>query len=151
MKVVKIALLAGVLALSIAAVAVASGKPENVPPTHEHTNGNGPEYTPAQPEPPTPGPKAPLPEKAKAYGVFCRGASKHHEKGEKGTEFSRCVTSMARAAVHKEMAPGQACKGKSKKHEKGEKGTEFSRCVTAAAKLRHHEHEEEQQETSQSS
>jgi len=36
--------------------------------------------------------------KAKAYGKSCRGESKKHVKGEKGTAFSRCVTAKAKAA-----------------------------------------------------
>jgi hypothetical protein len=142
MKSIKIALAIGALALVAGPAALAAGKPEGTgrpegsPP---YGNGHGPEYTPAQP---TPGPKAGLPEKAKAYGRYCQGKSKEHVKGVKGTEFSRCVTAMAKAATHPGISPGQACKGKSKKHVKGEKGTEFSRCVVSAAKLRQHEHEE---------
>jgi hypothetical protein len=133
----KIALVVGALALS-AAPALAHGQPEGVPPAHsngqEKGNGNGPDYTPATPE--TPGPKAGLPEKAKAYGRYCNDQSRKHVKGEKGTPFSQCVTAMAKAAHNEKLSPGQACKGMSKKHVKGEKSTPFSRCVTAAAKLR---------------
>jgi hypothetical protein len=88
----------------------------------------------------TPGPKASLPAKAKAYGKYCQGESKKHVAGEKGTPFSQCVTAMARAANNEKLSPGQACKGMSKKHVKGEKGTPFSRCVKAAAKLRKAQH-----------
>jgi hypothetical protein len=102
----------------------------------------GVEYTPAHPEHPThpahptPGPKSPLPEKAKAYGVYCRGFSKKHVKGEKGTPFSRCVTAMAKAASSEGTTPREACQGFSKKHVAGEKGTPFSRCVAAAARVK---------------
>ncbi|MGH2973869.1 MAG: hypothetical protein ACREL3_01315 [Gemmatimonadales bacterium] len=146
---VKIALVTGALALS-ATPALAHGKPETVPPSghgeaaNEHANGgqgNGPDY---QPEDPTPGPKAGLPEKAKAYGRHCQGESRKHVKGEKGTPFSQCVTAMARAANNEKLTPGQACKGMSKKHVKGQKGTPFSQCVTGAAQMRREEHREEQ-------
>lgn len=100
----KIALAAGALALSAApALALAQGQPEGVPPAHSHGhgnqgnengNGNGPEYTPAEPK--TPGPKAGLPEKAKAYGRYCNDQSRKHVKGEKGTPFSRCVAGAAK-------------------------------------------------------
>jgi len=141
----RIALVLGVLALSaIPAMALAQGQPEGVPPAHSNGqgkgnsngngNGNGPEYTPAKPE--TPGPKAGLPEKAKAYGRYCNDQSRKHVKGEKGTPFSQCVTAMAKAANNEKLSPGQACKEMSKKHVKGEKGTPFSRCVSGAAKLR---------------
>jgi len=154
----KIAVTAGALALTVSPAAFAMGKPEGTPPhghggTHapeaapEHETGggsgaNGTDYAPGEP---TPGPKAGLPAKAKAYGRYCKGESRKHEKGEKGTEFSRCVTNMAQAANHKAMAPGRVCKGESRKHEKGEKGTEFSRCVRNVNQLRRQERREEHQ------
>jgi len=129
----KIALVVGALALATAPAALG-----NQAGTHgqgqEH--GKGPSYTPA---PDTPGPGAGLPEKAKAYGVYCKDQSKKHVAGEKGTPFSQCVTAMAKAAHDSSLSPGQACKGMSHKHVKGEKGTPFSRCVKAAAKLRKHQ------------
>ncbi len=127
----KIALIVSALVIAATpAMALAS-------PGESHGNGNGPHYTPEKPEhPATPGPKASLPEKAKAYGVYCRGESKKHVKGQKGTPFSQCVTAMAKVANNEKLSPGQACKGMSHKHVKGQKGTPFSQCVTAAAKLR---------------
>lgn len=133
----KLAIVTGIIALGASPAALATGKPEGVPP---HGKGNGPTYTPSEP---TPGPNDGLPAKAKAYGRHCKGESKEHVKGEKGTAFSRCVTNMAQAAKHKGMAPGRVCKGESKKHVKGEKGTAFSRCVKAVNELRKKEHEEE--------
>jgi hypothetical protein len=134
----KIALVAGVLALACGQAALATGKPEGVPPFGKGAaNGKGPVYTPGGE--PTPGPNAGLPEKAKAYGRYCQGESKKHVKGEKGTAFSRCVTNMAQAATQPSKAPGQVCQGESKKHVKGEKGTAFSRCVKAVNELRRQE------------
>lgn len=99
--------------------------------------GQGPEYTPAAEKPEkTPGPSAGMPEKAKAYGVYCKDQSKKHVDGQKGTPFSQCVNAMARAANDEKLSPGKACKGMSKKHVKGQKGTAFSRCVNGVAKLR---------------
>jgi hypothetical protein len=89
--------------------------------------GGGPNYHPSPPSGPPP--------HGHAYGYFCKGFSKKHVKGEKGTPFSRCVHAM-RAVDNKGTAPGKACKGLSKKHVKGHKGTAFSRCVKAAAKMR---------------
>jgi hypothetical protein len=148
----KIAVVTGVLALS-AAPALAHGQPEGVPPNehgapaNEHANGGegqggGPNY---QPEEPTPGPKAGLPEKAKAYGRYCKGESRKHVQGEKGTPFSQCVTAMAKAAHDENLSPREACKGMSKKHVKGQQGTPFSQCVKGAAKLRQEERRKEQQ------
>ena len=100
------------------------------------TQSKGPHYAPVTPTPPTPGPSAGLPEKAKAYGVYCQGWSKKHVAGEPGTAFSQCVTATAKAANDDSLTARQACKGLSRKHVKGEKGTEFSHCVVAAAKLK---------------
>ena len=100
-------------------------KPDSTPPSN-----NGTDHKPA-----TPGPKAGLPAKAKAYGRYCEGESKKHEDGEKGTPFSRCVTAMAKLANGKTSSPRKACKQLSKKHKAGEKGTPFSRCVSQGAKL----------------
>jgi hypothetical protein len=136
------AVVTGVMAL-MAAPALGAGKPETIPPTGKGQPNNGPEYTPADP---TPGPKAGLPEKARAYGRLCKGTSRKHVKGEKGTEFSRCVTAMAKVANNEWMNPRKACQGLSKKHVKGEKGTEFSNCVKAAAKLKRQQREEEEAE-----
>jgi hypothetical protein len=132
MKLIKVALVTGALTLVAGPAALAAGKPEGSPP-YGKGSGHGPAYTPAEP---TPGPKEGLPAQAKAYGRYCKGESKEHVAGEKGTAFSRCVTAMAKAAKHEHMAPGQVCKGKSHKHVKGEKGTEFSRCVKGVAQLR---------------
>jgi hypothetical protein len=120
----RFALLAGALALVLTPTAALA---------------NGVEYTPAHPTHPAhplPGPKAPLPEKAKAYGVYCRSFSKKHVKGEKGTPFSECVTAMAKAAGGTGTTARKACQGFSKQHVSGEKGTPFSRCVVAAAQAR---------------
>lgn len=124
----KLVLAVGAIALMVPAMAFAS-------------NGKGPGNSPNYESTPPP--------PAKAYGKYCQGESKKHVAGEKGTAFSRCVTTLAHAAKHENQSPREACKGKSKKHVKGEKGTEFSRCVTAVAKLRHDEHQKEQEEKAQ--
>lgn len=85
----------------------------------------------------TPGPKASMPAMAKAYGRYCRGQSKQHVKGQKGTPFSNCVTDMAKLAKGTTTSPRKACRDESKKHVKGHKGTPFSRCVSGGAKLKH--------------
>lgn len=105
----------------------------------------GPDYEPEkppnyQPEKPPKGPQGPKAEpKGKAYGYHCRGQSKKHVKGEKGTAFSRCVKALARADKNENLHPKKACRGLSKKHVKGkgsEKGTPFSRCVKAVNRMR---------------
>lgn len=115
----------------------------------------GPDYQPEkppnyQPEKPPKSPKGPkTAPKGKAYGYHCRGQSKKHVKGEKGTAFSRCVKALARADKNEKLHPKKACKTLSKKHVKGkgsEKGTPFSRCVKAVNKMRKEERRAEKQE-----
>jgi len=122
----RIAVLSGAAALMLTPAAAFAVGPEYAP---EH---------PTHPTHPTPGPKSPLPAKAKAYGVYCRqqGFSKKHVAGQKGTPFSQCVTAMAKAATPPEETAKAACKGFSKVHVKGQKGTPFSRCVVAAAQVK---------------
>jgi hypothetical protein len=126
----KIAVILGALALALSPAMALATQPTNP------GQGHGPKYGPEKPEKETPGPGAPPPEKAQAYGVYCQGQSKKHVAGQKGTPFSQCVTAMAKVAHDETLAPKQACKAMSHKHAKGQKGTPFSRCVVAAAKLK---------------
>ena len=122
--------LLGVAAMMLTPAAAFAGGTEYAPepPTHP--------THPTHPVHPTPGPNASLPEKAKAYGVYCRGFSKKHLAAHKGTPFSNCVNAMAKAASSTKTTAKAACKGLPKTHVKGEKGTEFSRCVVAAAQVK---------------
>jgi hypothetical protein len=86
----KIALVLGGLVLAATPVPALATQPTNP------GQGNGPKYTPASPTAETPSPGASLPDKARAYGVYCQGQSKKHVKGEKGTPFSRCVKAAAK-------------------------------------------------------
>jgi hypothetical protein len=126
----KLALGLAVLALGLVpAVGVADG-PNYQP--------EGPSYQPEKPPQPPKG----TPPQGKAYGYYCKGQSKKHVKGEKGTAFSRCVKAMKQADKNENLNPKKACKGLSKKHVKGkgsEKGTPFSRCVKAVNKMRQEE------------
>jgi len=121
------AVLVGVLALALTPAAALADGVEYAPAHPEH---------PAHPPHPAPGPKSPMPEKAKAYGVYCRGFSKKHVSGQKGTPFSQCVTAMAKAVTADGTTAREACRSFSKKHTAGEKGTPFSRCVVAAAQAK---------------
>jgi hypothetical protein len=106
----------------------ATHRPSDTPPANQGTER----------KPATPGPKAGLPAKARAYGRRCDDQSKKRSdaaEGTKGTPFSQCVTAMAKLATGTSSSPRAACKQLSKKHEKGEKGTPFSRCVVEGAKL----------------
>jgi len=131
MKVHKLAMLTATMALGIVpALALPSG-------SGEHPNGP-PSTTPASThskKPATPGPKASLPAKAKAYGKYCQGESKKHVAGTPGTPFSKCVTDMAKLANGSVKNPRTACKDEPKKHVAGTPGTPFSHCVSGGAKL----------------
>lgn len=105
---------------------------------------DGPDYQPTpegpkyeHPTHPPQGPKSAP--KGKAYGYYCRGQSKKHVKGEKGTAFSRCVKAMAQADKNEAMTAKKACKALSKKHVKGAKGTPFSSCVKGVNQMRREE------------
>ena len=132
----KLAIIPAVLALGGAPALAAAAPPSDHPsgPPSTVTTGK-PSDTPSG-TPATPGPKASLPAKAKAYGVYCKSESKKHVSGQKGTPFSQCVTAMAKLAKGQTTSARTACKGESKKHVKGQKGTPFSECVSAAAKLK---------------
>jgi hypothetical protein len=94
----------------------------------------GPNYQPEHPNHPPQGPKS-APQ-GHAYGYYCRGESKKHVKGEKGTAFSRCVRAMARADKNDNLNAKKACKTLSKKHVKGVKGTPFTKCVQGVNQMR---------------
>ena len=124
----KLALVPAVLAFATAPAVALAAAPD-------HPSGKPATVTAGKPAT-TPGPKAGMPAKAKAYGRYCKAESKKHVAGAKGTPFSQCVTAMAKLATGKTDSARSACGGESKKHVAGEKGTPFSRCVSAAAKLK---------------
>jgi hypothetical protein len=97
----------------------------------------GPNYHPEKPNHPPQGPKSAP--KGHAYGYYCRGESKKHVKGEKGTAFSRCVKAMARADKNDNLNAKKACKALSKKHVKSVKGTPFTKCVQGVNQMRSEE------------
>jgi hypothetical protein len=101
----------------------------------------GPTYAPEPPTHPTHPSTSP---NGHAYGYYCKGKSKKHVKGEKGTEFSRCVATLKQAA-NQELTPKQACKNESRQHVKGEKGTAYSRCVTTVAHMQRDQRREERE------
>ena len=130
----RMVLVMGVAVLSLAAmpaVGVADG-PDYQP--------EGPTYHPEHPDTPK-GPKtAP---KGKAYGYHCRGFSKKHVKGQKGTPFSQCVHALKVADNNDATTAKKACKAlktPAGKHKpKGDKGTAFSRCIKAVNEMRREE------------
>ena len=104
---------------------------------------DGPDYAPDHPTPPPP--------QAHAYGYWCKGESKKHVEGEKGTAFSRCVLAHERAANQPEKTPREVCKDLKVRHDRsgrhvahGDKGTAFSRCVKEVAQQRREEQQEQE-------
>ena len=79
--------------------------------------------------------------KGHAYGYYCKGASKKHVKGQKGTPFSQCVKAMKALDKGKATSPKKACKGLSKKKLAKVKGsnrrgkTPYAICVSGGKKL----------------
>ena len=131
-------------AMALSAAPVLAAQPDGVPPVNQGTAHNPGKSN--QGNDSSPGPKAGLPAKAKAYGKYCQGESKKHVDGQKGTPFSQCVTGMAKLANGNTDNPAKACKGDSKKHVEGQKGTPYSQCVSAAAKLQHDQDQGEDQD-----
>ena len=139
----KLSVFVAMLALA-ATPALAAGPPSDTPNRDDNPgDAHQPSDTPpanqgTEHKPATPGPKAGLPAKARAYGRHCDDQSRKRSdaaEGTKGTPFSQCVTAMAKLATEQSSSPRAACKQLSKKHEDGEKGTPFSRCVVEGAKL----------------
>ena len=93
---------------------------------------------------PTPveGPQPPATEakpRGKAYGRYCRGESKKHVKGRKGTAFSRCVKAMARLDRDERKSARAACKAM-------KKGVERRQCIKAARELARAEAEQDEEQ-----
>lgn len=130
-------LVAVAAALVIPTVALAGGPPSD--PGGSHNSKGAQTAASHRANPNEPGPGTGL-STTKAYGVYCRGQSKQHVAGQKGTPFSQCVTAMAKAASGGAVSPKAACATLSKKHVAGQKGTPYSQCVTAAAKLLKNQH-----------
>jgi hypothetical protein len=123
----------GALALTAAPALAGSDNGQGTPPSNQGTAHKPAAVTHTN----TPGPKASLPAKAKAYGHYCQGTSKSHTEGSKGTPFSQCVTAMAKAAHSSKISGKQACRSLSHKKANGAKRSDFSTCVNGVAKLRH--------------
>ena len=94
----KVALGLAVLALGLVPAIGMADSPNYQP--------EGPNYQPDKP----PNPPKGTPPKGKAYGYYCKGQSKKHVKGEKGTAFSRCVKALAQADKNDNLNPKKACK-----------------------------------------
>lgn len=108
---------------------VTTGPPSTTPPSNQGTAHR----------PSTPGPKASLPAKARAYGYYCQkepgSPDRMRSSGQQGTAFSQCVTAMAKLATGKSKSPRTACRNESKKPLFGQRRTPFSLCVSGGTQL----------------
>jgi hypothetical protein len=144
-------------AVALMATPAWAAQPEDNPGNHDHPNSdNHPSHSNrGGNHDSTPGPRAGMPEKAKAYGRYCKGQSKKRSDaapGTKGTPFSQCVRAMAHVANDENENPKKACKALSKKRRDaapGTKGTPFSQCIHAANELRRDQREQEAEESGQ--
>jgi hypothetical protein len=74
-----------------------------------------------------------------APGQFCKGMSKKHIPGQKGTPYSQCVSAMAKLSKKPSMAPSQVCAGLRKakgKKAKKDANKAFNQCVAGGKKLK---------------
>jgi hypothetical protein len=72
-------------------------------------------------------------------GQYCKGVSKKHIPGQRGTPFSQCVTAMAKLNKKPSTAPSQACAGLKKakgSKNKAKANKAFKQCVQAGKKLK---------------
>jgi hypothetical protein len=76
---------------------LAAGDPPPGSPSGDHSQaGSHPAVTQTPTAETPPGPSASADTKAKAYGKNCRGQSKKHVAGQKGTPYSKCVVAAAK-------------------------------------------------------
>lgn len=132
------AVAAACVTLAAAAPFAIADQPDGVPKGPKTTTTapaitTAPTTTTTPTTPTTPAEPSPA-EKKRGYGVLCKGVSKKHVKGQKGTPFSQCVTALAKLDRGTVDSPKEACKALSKTHVKGQKGTPYSQCVKAAKK-----------------
>ncbi|MFA4928841.1 MAG: hypothetical protein WC558_10010 [Patulibacter sp.] len=116
---------AACVSLGAAAPLATADQPAGLPHGPQATTTESPDAAPAK--------QPTQAERKRGYGVLCKGLSKRHVEGQKGTPFSQCVVALAKIDSGKADSPKAACKALSKKHVKGQKGTPFSQCVKAAA------------------
>lgn len=71
----------------------------------------------------------------RAYAKHCQNQSKKRMPGVTGTQFSRCVTAMARLARAQSRAPRTACATLRRKRASGARSSPFQNCVAAGTRL----------------
>ena len=72
---------------------------------------------------------------AHAAGYYCKGESKRHAHGFKGTPFSQCVAAMKQLRDTEGLSPREACSSMTKRHFPGMKRTPYAVCVSGGRAL----------------
>jgi hypothetical protein len=70
-----------------------------------------------------------------AAGYYCKGESKRHVRGFKGTPFGQCVSAMKQLKGSEGVSPKQACASVTKRHFPGMKRTPYAVCVSGGRAL----------------
>lgn len=93
--------------------------------------GTAPSQTP---QTPTQTPTTTTPS-VRAAGYYCKGESKRHVRGFKGTPFGQCVGAMMRLKATNGLSPRKACSSVTKRHFPGMKKTPYALCVSGGRAL----------------
>jgi len=72
---------------------------------------------------------------AHAAGYYCKGESKRHARGFKGTPFRQCVAAMNQLKDTEGVSPREACASVTKRHFPGMKRTPYAVCVSGGRAL----------------
>jgi hypothetical protein len=75
------------------------------------------------------------PPTAHAAGYYCKGESKRHARGFKGTPFAQCVSAMKQLKGTDALSPREACASVTKRHFPGMKRTPYAVCVSGGRAL----------------
>ena len=72
---------------------------------------------------------------AHAAGYYCKGESKRHARGFKGTPFRQCVAAIKQLKDTEGVSPREACASVTKRHFPGMKRTPYAVCVSGGRAL----------------
>jgi hypothetical protein len=88
-----------------------------------------------QPAPTQPQPQTTPAPVTHGPSYYCRGESKRHVRGFKGTPFRRCVQGLTRLQNGQASSPAEACRSLSRKRFPGMKRTPYAVCVAGGRQL----------------
>jgi hypothetical protein len=72
---------------------------------------------------------------AHAAGYYCKGESKRHARGFRGTPFRQCVAAMKQLKGTEGLSPREACASVTKRRFPGMKRTPYAVCVSGGRAL----------------